>query len=185
MPSSPPLASHIVLVGMMGAGKTTIGRRLARELGRPFFDSDQQIQSRTGRTVREIFEVDGEDAFRIIESDVLTEALGATAPSVVAAAGGTVLREVNRTRMRDAGTVVWLRADPSVLAERVRSGGHRPLLAADPAQALRDLDAARRELYEEVADHVVDTDGRPPEEIVDQLVALAHLPERRPARKTQ
>lgn len=170
---------------MMGAGKTTIGRRLARRLGRPFLDSDQQIEARTGRTVREIFEADGEDAFRIIETDVLGEALDTTAPSVVAAAGGAVLREVNRTRMRDAGTVVWLRADPSVLADRVRSGVHRPLLADDPARVLHDLDAARRALYEEVADHVVDTEGRPPEEIVDQLVALVHLSERPSERRAQ
>lgn len=156
----------------MGAGKTTIGRRLSRRLGRPFLDSDQQIEMRTGRTVRQIFETDGEDAFRVIESDVLAEALATSSPSVIAAAGGTVLRETNRARMRAAGTVVWLRADPSVLEGRVRAGVHRPLLADDPAQVLRDLDAARRDLYAEVAHHMIDTAERTPDEIVDELERL-------------
>lgn len=157
---------------MMGAGKTTLGRRLARKLGRPFLDSDQQIESRTGRSVREIFEAEGEPVFRAIEADVLGEALDTVAPSVIAAAGGTVLSEANRERMRDAGTVVWLRADPDVLAERVRNGVHRPLLADDPEQVLRDLDAARRELYADVADHVIDTAGRAPDDVLAEVERL-------------
>ena len=164
----------MVLVGMMGAGKTTLGRRLARKLGRPFIDSDQQIEVTTGRTVREIFEADGEPVFRALEAEALADALATTSPSVIAAAGGTVLSEENRARMREGGQVIWLRADPDVLAERVRNGVHRPLLADDPAQVLHDLDAARRELYEEVADHVVDTAGRSPDEVlaeVERLVA--------------
>ena len=159
---------------MMGAGKTTLGRRLARKLGRPFIDSDQQIEVTTGRTVREIFEADGEPVFRALEAEALADALATTSPSVIAAAGGTVLSEENRARMREGGQVIWLRADPDVLAERVRNGVHRPLLADDPAQVLHDLDAARRELYQEVADHVVDTAGRSPDEVlaeVERLVA--------------
>jgi len=157
---------------MMGAGKTTLGRRLARRLSRPFLDSDQQIEMRTGRTVREIFEAEGEPAFRALETDALAEALATPSPSVVAAAGGTVLREVNRERMREHGTVIWLRADPSELAQRVRNGTHRPLLAEDPESTLQRLDAERSALYSEVADHIVDTSGRPPEEILDELCAL-------------
>lgn len=160
---------HVVLVGMMGAGKTTIGRRLARRLERPFVDSDEQVEARTGRTVREIFESDGEAAFRKLETEALCEALASDTPSVVAAAGGTVLAEVNRDAMREAGTVVWLRADPAVLAERVRNGVHRPLLADDPANVLRKLDADRRDLYEAVAHHVVDTAKRKPEDVVDAI----------------
>ena len=163
---------HVVLVGMMGAGKTTIGRRLARRLDRPFVDSDEQVEARTGRTVREIFEADGEPAFRALETEALCEALASTTPSVVAAAGGTVLAEVNRSAMRAAGTVVWLRADPSVLADRVRHGLHRPLLADDPVAVLRRLDADRRDLYESVAHHIVDTAQRKPEDVVDAIVRV-------------
>jgi shikimate kinase len=163
---------HVVLVGMMGAGKTTIGRRLARRLERPFVDSDEQVEARTGRTVREIFEADGEPAFRRIETEALCEALGSVTPSVIAAAGGTVLAEVNREAMRHAGTVVWLRADPSVLARRVRNGTHRPLLADDPDAVLRKLDADRRDLYEAVAHHVVDTADQRPEAVVDAIVEV-------------
>jgi shikimate kinase len=157
---------------MMGAGKTTLGRRLARVLGRPFIDSDQQIEMRTGRTVREIFEADGEPAFRALEADALEEALATTSPCVIAAAGGTVLSDVNRERMRAGGTVVWLRAEAAVLADRVRNGAHRPLLQDDPEATLLRLDAQRRELYEGVADHIVDTTGRPPDEVLAELAGL-------------
>lgn len=156
----------------MGAGKTTVGRRLARTLGRPFIDSDQQIEMQTGRTVREIFESDGEPAFRALEAEALAEALATSSPSIIAAAGGTVLSEANRDRMRHAGTVVWLRADPSVLADRVGDGAHRPLLAEDPAATLVRLDGQRRDLYAEVADHVVDTTDRAPEDVLAELVEL-------------
>ena len=157
---------------MMGAGKTTLGLRLARRLSRPFIDSDRQVEARTGRTVREIFETDGEAAFRAIESDVLDEALATTSPSVIAAAGGTVLSADNRARMRTGGTVVWLRTDPAELAHRVVNGVHRPLLADDPTRTLRELDAQRRTLYEDVADHIVDTTGRAPEDVIAELVKL-------------
>jgi shikimate kinase len=157
---------------MMGAGKTTLGRRLARRLGRPFIDSDQQIEARTGRTVREIFEADGEPAFRALEAEALADALATSSPSVVAAAGGTVLSEVNRNRMHESGTVVWLRADPSELAHRVRNGTHRPLLADDPEGTLRTLAEQRGDLYAALADHIVDTTGRAPADVVDELCAI-------------
>ena len=90
----------------MGSGKTTVGRLVAERLDRPFLDSDEVIEARTGRTVREIFATDGEPAFRALEADVLAEALGTAPPAVVAAAGGTVLAEANRVAMRGAGLVV-------------------------------------------------------------------------------
>ncbi len=154
------LKSHVVLVGMMGSGKTSVGRRLASAFGLKFVDSDEQVQARTGRTVREIFETDGEAAFRFEERAALRAALAADEPSIIAAAGGVVLDPENRRLLQDVvargGHVVWLKADPSVLAGRVRVGDHRPLLADDPAAALAALSTEREPLYKSVADIVLD-----------------------------
>lgn len=163
-----------MLVGMMASGKTTIGQALAARLGRRFADSDAMIEARTGRTVAEIFEHEGEPAFRALETEVLREALHAPEPTVVAAAGGVVQSEVNRRLLRGAGVpVVWLRADPSTLAARVEAAGqtHRPLLADDPAGVLARLADARAAWYGEVATTVVDVDGRPVADIVDDVLA--------------
>jgi shikimate kinase len=158
---------------MMGSGKTTVGRRVAARLGRPLRDSDQEVEARTGRTVREIFESDGEAAFRVEEARALGDALDDPEPAVVAAAGGVVLDPGNRERLRGAGTVVWLDGRPEDLARRVSSGGHRPLLGDDPLAALRRLDRERRPLYREVADHVVPVGKRPLDDVVsDVLVAV-------------
>jgi shikimate kinase len=128
---------HVVLVGMMGTGKTTVGRLLAEQLGRPFIDTDEAVEARTGRTVAELFEAVGERGFRAEESAVLAAVLADPTPAVVAAAGGSVLDPANRQVIREAGSVgglvVWLRADVAVLARRVASGTHRPLLGDDPA----------------------------------------------------
>src|SRR4051794_6921672 len=111
---SPASDRHLVLVGMMGSGKTTVGRMVAARLGRRFLDSDEQVEAATGRTVREIFESDGEAAYRVLESKALCEALASRPPAVIAAAGGTVLSADNRAAMRASGEVVWLQADPAV-----------------------------------------------------------------------
>jgi shikimate kinase len=159
-------ASSIVLVGMMGAGKTSVGRRLAECRGWEFFDSDRQIESTTGRTVAEIWRTDGEPAFRRLEAQVLADALASTTPRVIAAAGGTVLDEGNRRLLRLHKPVVWLRCRPGTLVARVMSGTHRPLLDEDPAGVLERLAAARRPYYEVVADVVVDVDDLTPEQVV-------------------
>jgi shikimate kinase len=171
MPSLPDSAEHLVLIGMMGSGKSTVGRIVAARLGRPLRDSDDDIELSTGRTVREIFETDGEDVFRTLESQVLADALSSPTPLVIAAAGGVVLREENRVRLRDHACTVWLRAEPQVLAERVEPGDHRPLLADDPAGVLRKLSEERRHLYEEAADHVVDIDGLDPDAVAERVLA--------------
>lgn len=166
---------HLVLIGLMGSGKTTAGTRAATALDRPFVDSDHQIEARTGRTVREIFESDGEDAFRALETEALLEALARDEPSVIAAAGGAVLRPENRAAIRENARVVWLRADPEVLVERVaaKGGEHRPLLRDDPLGVLRRMEDDRHELYEELADVVVDVGRLPVEEVVELVVAAA------------
>ena len=151
---------------MMGAGKTSVGRRLAEVRGWEFFDSDRQIEAMTGRTVAEIWRSDGEPAFRRLEAEVLADALASSAPRVIAAAGGTVLDENSRRLMRLHHPVVWLRGRPETLVTRVTSGAHRPLLDVDPAETLRRLASARRPYYEEVADVVVDVDDLTPEQVV-------------------
>ncbi len=162
-----------MLIGMMGSGKTTVGRSLAAALRRPLVDSDAQVEARTGRTVREIFESDGEAAYRVLEREALVDALAQAEPSVVAAAGGVVLDPGNRAVLQEAGTVVWLRARPEVLARRVSAGrDHRPLLGDDPLAALRRLDAERRPLYEEVADLVIDVDDLSTRQVVTAVVEL-------------
>lgn len=162
---------HLVLVGMMGVGKTTVGRAIAGRLGLALFDSDAMIEARTGRTVREIFAAEGEAAFRDLESEVLLEALAAEQPSVIAAAGGVVLSHANRSALRSSGArVVWLRADPLLLSERVTSGGHRPLLDDDPLAALQMMSEIREPLYREVADAIVSVDNRSISDVVEALL---------------
>lgn len=163
---------HVVLIGMMGAGKTTVGSRLARLLDRPFVDSDVQVEQRTARTVREIFETDGEPVYRQIEAEVLAEALFSEEPAVIAAAGGTILDPVNRQRMRECGTVVFLEAKPADLVGRVGGDDHRPLLRDDPAGVLEQMDQLRRPLYEETADLVVDVSGQGPDEVVKEILRV-------------
>lgn len=167
------LDGHLVLVGMMGVGKSTVGRILARRLRRPFVDTDALLEQRAGRSVREIITTDGECTFRDLEAAVLADALTAAEPAVVAAAGGVVLREDNRRLLRErAGKVVWLSAPLEVLLARVRAGRHRPLLDDDPAATLERLERERDPLYREVADIVVLSDGRPAETIAEHILAV-------------
>lgn len=154
-------AKHLVLVGMMGAGKSSVGRVLARTLDRPLLDSDELIEQRTGRSVREIWATDGEAAFRALETEALIGALDADEPSVVAAAGGVVLAEANRIALTQSDAhVVWLLANVDLLIDRVKNGAHRPLLDNDPEAMLRTMYRDREALYQEVADAIVSVDHR-------------------------
>jgi shikimate kinase len=164
------MVDRLVLVGMMGAGKSTVGRLLSRRLGWSYLDSDVQVVAETGHTVPELFADRGEAAFRAEEARVLALALSGTEPVVVSAAGGVVLSEANRDLMARSGTVVWLRADPRVLAERVGRGAGRPLLGDDPAGALVDLDAVRRPLYASIAAVTIDVDMLAPSQVVDEVL---------------
>lgn len=162
---------HLVLVGMMGVGKTTVARVVADRLNRRVLDSDAIIESRTGRTVREIFATDGEPAFRALETEVLLESLAWPEPVVIAGAGGVVLSETNRAALKSSGArVIWLCADPATLLDRVRGGGHRPLLDADPAGTLQRMFTEREALYREVADAIVLVDNRSVSEVVEAVL---------------
>ena len=150
----------LVLIGLPGCGKSTVGRSLARRLSVPFRDSDQLIEQRIGTSIRAFFEDHGEAAFRDIEQEVL-EGLAAASPCVLATGGGAVLREANRQSLRRAGQVIYLRASPEELWRRLRHDTQRPLLqVSDPQSRLRELHAQRDPLYRETADFTIDT-GRP------------------------
>jgi shikimate kinase len=166
-----PADQHLVLVGLMGTGKSSTGRILAERLGRELRDSDIEIEAQTGRTVRQIFRDDGEPAFRALETAVLLAALDSPEPTVIAAAGGVVLSDQNRAALRAAhAKVVWLRADPATLVERVRSGMHRPSLDHDPEGVLRGMHEAREPLYREVADMIITVDGRSVNDVVEAVL---------------
>jgi shikimate kinase len=165
--------ARILLVGMMGAGKTTAGRRLAHRLGWNFLDSDAEVEKATGMTVPALFDRDGEAAFRRIEAEALARVCSATDPAVISVGGGAVLRPENRALLRASGRVIWLRARPATLVAPIGSGAGRPLLEREdnPTAALEALDSVRRPLYAEVAHETIDVDDLSPDGVGEQIVA--------------
>jgi len=152
--------TNIFFVGLMGAGKTTVGRAVARRLGRPFYDSDHEIEARTGARIPVIFELEGEAGFREREAQVIDE-LTTRESIVLATGGGAVLRPENRSVLHTRGIVIYLRANPHDLWLRTRKDKNRPLLQTeDPKAKLEALFAERDPLYRECAHFVVET-GRP------------------------
>jgi shikimate kinase len=150
----------VILVGMPGSGKTTVGRQLARRLSAPFLDSDHVIEDRLGCSIREYFDREGEDAFRDVEQAVIDD-LSEHHQGVLATGGGAVLRPANRAHLHDRGQVFYLRSVPEEVFRRLRHDVSRPLLQVDdPLQRLRDLFAIRDPLYREAAHFTIET-GRP------------------------
>lgn len=148
---------RVFLVGMMGAGKTTVGRQLAKRLGKTFYDADREIEARTGVAVAVIFDIEGETGFRKREAEVL-EHLTTLDDIVLATGGGAVLDSRNRERLKGRGFVIYLHALPPVLWQRTRSDKSRPLLQdGDPRERLDALYTSRDPLYREVADLVIET----------------------------
>jgi len=166
--------TRVLLIGAMGAGKSTVGAALAARTGWPYLDNDLLLQRAAGATAPELLARDGEPALRAAERAALDAVLALPGPLVAGVAGGVVVDPDDRRRLRDGGHVVWLRARPETLAERVGAGVGRAWLGDDPAAALRRLVAERAALYEEVATQVVDVDVLLPDEVAG--VVLAALP---------
>lgn len=162
---------RLLLVGMMGAGKSTVGEAIAARTGWPYLDNDELVHRATGCTAREILQADGEQALREAESAALTEALRLTPPVVAGVAGGAVLVRGDRQRIAAAPAVIWLRASVDTLLARVGADARRPWLQPDPRAAITRMAAVREPLYAAVADLVVDVDTEPPDRIAERVLA--------------
>ena len=165
---------RLLLVGMMGTGKTTVGRELAARLGRPFLDNDGLVRGLTGREPAEIDATDGEDALHDVEVAAFRAAIERPDPAVIAVAGAVVDRATERDILRRAGRVVWLRARPETLRARIGSGAGRRQDATDLAWITRHA-AEREPAYTAVADVIVDVDSIGPSETVARILSALDL----------
>ncbi len=166
---------HIILVGLPGCGKSTVGRQLGRRLDLPFVDSDAVIEQRAGMPIRDFFDAFGEPTFRDLEERVIDE-LTQGPPCVLATGGGAVLRAATRERLRTRGTVIYLRASPERLIQRLRRDTKRPLLqVADPLKRLKALQRERDPLYKEVARYVIDVQGTSLSMLVNRVLMQIEL----------
>lgn len=169
-------ARHLALVGMMGSGKTAVGHACAERLGREWIDTDDLTVELAGRPFDEIWG-EGEAHFRAWERLAVERAVSARAPVVVSCGGGVVLDAENRRALAERAVVVWLRARPETLAERVGDGAGRPLLAGGSLAALRELSTVRAETYRQAADFVIDTDDLDLDHVTTAVLAAARLGE--------
>jgi shikimate kinase len=170
------VAERLLLVGMMGAGKSTVARLAAARLGWTWLDTDTLVTEAEGASVADLFARHGEAHFRAAEARALADALARPESLVVSVGGGAVVADQNRARLRAAGTVVWLRARPETLARRVGPATARPLLAGagpeERAETLRRLDDLRRPLYSDVSDDVLDVDDLDATTVTERLLDL-------------
>lgn len=164
--------TRVLLLGMMGSGKSSVGRALAARTGWPFVDNDVLVQRATGLSASELLRNRGEAALREAESAALRAGLAIPAPAIVATAAGTIMRPEDRDLMHDGGLVVWLHAPAPVLAARAVGASHRPWLDDDPVAWFAETIAEREPLYRSVADIVVDTGAANPDAAADEVVAV-------------
>jgi shikimate kinase len=164
------MKTHLVLVGLMGAGKSTVGRLCAQRLERDFVDTDDVVVRLAGMTIDEIFATGGEARFRELERAAVEDVCASPAPLVIGCGGGTVLDPENRKRFSSRGFVVWLQGTVDTLAARVGTGADRPLLAGDPRAALARLLALREPAYDAAADAKVATDDRAVDDVASAVL---------------
>jgi shikimate kinase len=162
---------RLLLVGMMGVGKSTVGRELATRSGWPYVDNDELLHADTGHYGAELLTLHGVQTLRDAEAQVLTEILERKPPLVAGVAAGVVLRPDDRERIKAGGFVVWLRARTETLVSRIGDDSERAWLQPNPAAALRELAAGRDPLYADVADLIVDVDDRTTEAVTEEILA--------------
>lgn len=170
------IAGNLILIGLMGAGKTTLGKQLANKLRRPFYDSDQVICERTGVSIPTIFELEGEAGFRCREATVISE-LVQQKNIVIATGGGTILQIENRLKLQQHGHVVYLHAQPEVLLGRIQHDKNRPLLqVSDPLAKLQELYTVRDPIYRATAHTVIDVGSPYCTHTISRLIRLLRQP---------
>jgi len=163
--------NNIILVGPMGSGKTTIGRRLSERLSLDFFDSDHEIVNTTGVSIDHIFDVEGEKGFRTRESDVLKKLCNM--PNIVlATGGGAVILEENRELMKQASSIIYLSSSVDQILRRTAKSKTRPLLekSNNRRKTITDIVEARDPLYREVSSYIIDTNGKKLNEVIDEII---------------
>jgi shikimate kinase len=166
---------NLILIGFMGTGKTTIGKKVAKSLGFRFVDTDHLISKRAGKSIPKIFEEDGEEAFRQLETELLRDCAAET-DQVISTGGGIVTREENRQILKYAGYVIWLKASPETIYERVRRNRNRPLLQTEhPEETIREMLEDRKDSYGAANDFEVKTDGLSLEETCFGISESARL----------
>ena len=164
------ISRSIFLIGFMGAGKSTIARALQRELGFPLIEMDERIVKEQGMSINDIFAQYGEDHFRDIESQLIVD-IGKAEPSIVSCGGGVVVRPQNTQNMKEIGRIVFLKATPETIYERVKNSTDRPILNGHMnVEYIAELMEKRRALYEAAADITIQTDGKMREQICEEII---------------
>lgn len=162
--------SKIILIGFMGCGKSTVGKRLSYAFRKPFLDTDRIIEKKVNMTISELFEKKGEEYFRDMETACIKELIKESGEYIIAVGGGLVLRGENRRLLKELGHVIYLRALPDTIYERLKKDRTRPLLQGDnPKEKIRTMMLERATVYEEAAQLIVDVDGKEFEEIVKEI----------------
>ncbi len=165
------MKDNIILIGFMGSGKTSVGIRLSYQMKRTMIDTDKWIEQRQRMTVAEIFDARGEEAFRQMETECLKELLNTADQQIISVGGGLPMREENHSLLKELGKVIYLKATPETVYERLKSDTTRPLLQVeDPMERIQALMARRAPVYEKCADRIVDVSGRSFEEIIRQIM---------------